>query len=74
MTETRSVVIERDMPHPPEKVWRALTTQPLIEDWLSYAIVPLLGYVVIVATSIALPAAPAGALFALAGAADSVSL
>ena len=31
---TRSVVIERDMPHPPEKVWRALTTQPLIEDWL----------------------------------------
>jgi len=34
MTETRSVVIERDMPHPPEKVWRALTTQPLIEDWL----------------------------------------
>jgi uncharacterized protein YndB with AHSA1/START domain len=34
MTETVSVVIERDMPHPPEKVWRALTTQPLIEDWL----------------------------------------
>lgn len=34
MTETRSVVIERDMPHPPEKVWRALTAQPLIEDWL----------------------------------------
>ena len=34
MTETRSVVIERDMPHPPEKVWRALTTQLLIEDWL----------------------------------------
>jgi uncharacterized protein YndB with AHSA1/START domain len=31
---TRSVVIERDMPHPPEKVWRALTAQPLIEDWL----------------------------------------
>jgi len=34
MTETTSVVIERDMPHPPEKVWRALTAQPLIEDWL----------------------------------------
>ena len=32
--ETKSVVIERDMPHPPEKVWRALTAQPLIEDWL----------------------------------------
>jgi uncharacterized protein YndB with AHSA1/START domain len=34
MTETTSVVIERDMPYPPEKVWRALTSQPLIEDWL----------------------------------------
>jgi uncharacterized protein YndB with AHSA1/START domain len=31
---TRNVVIERDMPHPPEKVWRALTTGALIEDWL----------------------------------------
>jgi uncharacterized protein YndB with AHSA1/START domain len=34
MTETRSVVLERDIPHPPEKVWRALTTGALIEDWL----------------------------------------
>ena len=33
-TETRSVVIEEDLPHPPEKVWRALTEQHLIEDWL----------------------------------------
>jgi uncharacterized protein YndB with AHSA1/START domain len=31
---TTSVVIERDIPHPLEKVWRALTIQPLIEDWL----------------------------------------
>jgi uncharacterized protein YndB with AHSA1/START domain len=31
---TRSVVIEREMPHPPEKVWRALTESPLIKDWL----------------------------------------
>jgi uncharacterized protein YndB with AHSA1/START domain len=31
---TRSVVIEREMPHPPEKVWRALTEGPLIEQWL----------------------------------------
>jgi uncharacterized protein YndB with AHSA1/START domain len=34
MTETTSVVLERDMPHAPEKVWRALTTGALIEDWL----------------------------------------
>ncbi len=31
---TRSVVIERDIPHPPEKIWRALTQAPLLEDWL----------------------------------------
>ena len=35
MTEpTRSVVVERELPHPPEKVWRALTEGPLIEQWL----------------------------------------
>ncbi len=31
---TRSVVVEREMPHPPEKVWRALTQSPLIGEWL----------------------------------------
>ena len=30
----RSVVVERVMPHPPEKIWRALTQGALIEDWL----------------------------------------
>ena len=25
---TRSLVIEREMPHPPEKIWRALTQGP----------------------------------------------
>ena len=34
MTTTRSVVIEREVPHPPEKVWRALTQGPLIKEWL----------------------------------------
>jgi uncharacterized protein YndB with AHSA1/START domain len=33
-TETLSVTVERDMPFPPEKIWRALTQQPLIEEWL----------------------------------------
>jgi uncharacterized protein YndB with AHSA1/START domain len=33
-TAARSLVVERDMPHPPEKVWRALTQGPLLEDWL----------------------------------------
>lgn len=35
MTEaTRSVVIEREIAYPPEKIWRALTQPHLIEEWL----------------------------------------
>jgi uncharacterized protein YndB with AHSA1/START domain len=34
VTETRSVVIEREIPFLPEKIWRALTQPHLIEDWL----------------------------------------
>jgi uncharacterized protein YndB with AHSA1/START domain len=30
----RTLVIERQMLHPPEKIWRALTQGPLIEEWL----------------------------------------
>jgi uncharacterized protein YndB with AHSA1/START domain len=33
-TETRSVVVEREIAHPPEKIWRALTQQHLLEEWL----------------------------------------
>jgi uncharacterized protein YndB with AHSA1/START domain len=33
-TETRAVIVEREMPHPPEKLWRALTQPHLIEQWL----------------------------------------
>jgi uncharacterized protein YndB with AHSA1/START domain len=33
-TETRSVVVERELPFPPEKIWRALTQPHLIEEWL----------------------------------------
>jgi uncharacterized protein YndB with AHSA1/START domain len=31
---TRSVVIERVFPHPPEKLWRALTESTLLAEWL----------------------------------------
>jgi uncharacterized protein YndB with AHSA1/START domain len=31
---TRSLVIERELPHPPAKIWRALTEGPLIKEWL----------------------------------------
>src|SRR5262249_56800231 len=33
-TEARSVILEREMPYPPEKIWRALTQPHLIEEWL----------------------------------------
>jgi uncharacterized protein YndB with AHSA1/START domain len=32
--ETRSVIVEREIPFPPEKIWRALTQPHLIEEWL----------------------------------------
>ena len=32
--ETRSVVVEREISYPPEKIWRALTQPHLIEEWL----------------------------------------
>ncbi|MDQ1817350.1 SRPBCC domain-containing protein [Massilia sp. CCM 9210] len=31
---TRTVIVERDFPHPAEKIWRALTQPHLIEAWL----------------------------------------
>jgi uncharacterized protein YndB with AHSA1/START domain len=34
VTEARSVVIERDLPFPPQKIWRALTQPHLIAEWL----------------------------------------
>lgn len=33
-SKTLSVVIERELPHPPERIWRALTQPHLIEAWL----------------------------------------
>lgn len=32
--ELRTVVVEREFAHPPEKLWRALTQPHLIEAWL----------------------------------------
>jgi uncharacterized protein YndB with AHSA1/START domain len=33
-SETLSVVVERELAFPPEKIWRALTQPHLIEEWL----------------------------------------
>ena len=33
-SETRTVVIEREFSHAPDKLWRALTQPHLIEEWL----------------------------------------
>jgi len=44
-TETRSVVVEREFPHPPEKLWRALTQPHLISEWLlKNDFVPTIGH------------------------------
>jgi uncharacterized protein YndB with AHSA1/START domain len=32
--QTRTLVIDREMPHSPEKIWRALTEGALMEEWL----------------------------------------
>ena len=34
MTETKTVVVEREMTTSPEKLWRALTQPHLMEEWL----------------------------------------
>ena len=33
-TETLSVIVEREIAYPPEKIWRALTQPQLIAEWL----------------------------------------
>jgi uncharacterized protein YndB with AHSA1/START domain len=33
-TERLTVTVERDIPHPPERIWRALTQPHLIAEWL----------------------------------------
>lgn len=35
--EAQSVLVERALSHPPEKVWRALTQPHLMEAWLSHS-------------------------------------
>ena len=33
-TGTKTVTVERDLPFPPEKIWRALTVPHLLSEWL----------------------------------------
>jgi uncharacterized protein YndB with AHSA1/START domain len=42
---TRSLVIERELPHAPEKIWRAPTSGPLMAQWLmKNDFLPLVGH------------------------------
>jgi uncharacterized protein YndB with AHSA1/START domain len=34
VSETQTVTVEREFPHPPERLWRALTQPHLIAEWL----------------------------------------
>ena len=38
-SQTETLAFEIDLPHPPEKVWRALTEPTLLSEWL----LPVLG-------------------------------
>jgi uncharacterized protein YndB with AHSA1/START domain len=41
----RSVIVEREIAHPPEKIWRALTQPHLIAEWLMRNdFVPVVGH------------------------------
>ena len=45
MSEARSIVVERPMPHPPERIWRALTVPELVREWLMESdIAPTIGH------------------------------
>jgi uncharacterized protein YndB with AHSA1/START domain len=33
-SDARSVIVEREFPYPPERLWRALTQPHLIQEWL----------------------------------------
>ncbi|WP_396593559.1 SRPBCC domain-containing protein [Brevundimonas sp. R86498] len=45
MTDARSVVLERDLPHSPERLWRALTQPHLVQEWLMRGeIAPVVGH------------------------------
>ncbi|MEQ8296010.1 MAG: SRPBCC domain-containing protein [Nitratireductor sp.] len=44
-TGTKTIVVERELPHAPEKVWRALTQPHLIAEWLMKSdFSPVLGH------------------------------
>jgi uncharacterized protein YndB with AHSA1/START domain len=44
-TAIRSLIIERELPYSPEKIWRALTQGPLIKEWLmDNDLKPIVGY------------------------------
>jgi len=44
-TATRAVTVERELAHPPAKVWRALTQPHLIAEWLMASdFVPAIGH------------------------------
>ena len=34
MTDVRTVSLKRDLPHPVDKVWRAISTPHLVAEWL----------------------------------------
>jgi uncharacterized protein YndB with AHSA1/START domain len=45
MSKTQSIIVEYDLPHPPDRVWRALTDPKLLAKWLMpNDMVPVVGH------------------------------
>ncbi len=45
MSETNSITVDYELPHPPRKVWRALTEPALLAKWLmENDLVPVVGH------------------------------
>jgi ABC-type thiamin/hydroxymethylpyrimidine transport system permease subunit len=67
-TETRTISLQYDLPHPPEEVWRALTDPALLATWL---MAKVLGGITILLPGLALLKewVCAGMIFDISGAA-----
>lgn len=55
-TETGSLSLDFDLPHKPEKVWRALTEPALLSEWL----LPAIGFQLAPGTAFSFKTQPAG--------------
>jgi uncharacterized protein YndB with AHSA1/START domain len=56
-SDTRDIVVDKDIPHPPEAVWKALTTAEAIARWIKEPV----GFEPVVGNRFTFQTTPAGA-------------